>query len=29
VGYDQSAADAIVDTLEQVTDEMLDKLWQR
>jgi HAD superfamily hydrolase (TIGR01509 family) len=29
VGYDQSAADVIVDTLEQITDEMLDKLWQR
>ena len=29
VGYDQSAADVIVDTLEQITDEVLDKLWQR
>lgn len=28
-GYDQSAADIIVDTLEQVTDEMLDGLWAR
>jgi HAD superfamily hydrolase (TIGR01509 family) len=26
-GYDQSAADVIVDTLEQVTDELLDRLW--
>lgn len=29
VGYDQSAADVIVDTLEQVTDDVLDKLWRR
>ncbi len=29
LGYDQSAADAIVDTLESVTDELLDSLWQR
>ena len=29
MGYDQSAADVIVDTLEQVTDDILDKLWQR
>jgi HAD superfamily hydrolase (TIGR01509 family) len=27
VGYDQSAADVIVDTLEQVNDELLDRLW--
>jgi HAD superfamily hydrolase (TIGR01509 family) len=26
-GYDQSAADVIVDTLEQVNDDLLDKLW--
>jgi len=29
MGYDQSAADVVVDTLEQVTDELLDKLWRR
>ena len=28
MGYDQSAADVIVDTLEQVSDELLDKLWR-
>jgi HAD superfamily hydrolase (TIGR01509 family) len=27
LGYDQSAADVIVDTLEQVTDSLLDELW--
>jgi HAD superfamily hydrolase (TIGR01509 family) len=27
LGYDQSAADVIVDTLEQVNDELLDRLW--
>jgi len=27
LGYDQSAADIIVDTLEEVTDEMLEQLW--
>lgn len=27
VGYDQSAADIVVDTLGEVTDEMLDRLW--
>ncbi len=27
LGYDQSAADVIVDTLEDVTDEMLERLW--
>jgi HAD superfamily hydrolase (TIGR01509 family) len=27
MGYDQSAADVIVDTLEQVSDELLDRLW--
>ncbi|MBN2573957.1 MAG: HAD family phosphatase [Deltaproteobacteria bacterium] len=29
MGYDQSAADVVVDTLEQVSDELLDRLWQR
>jgi beta-phosphoglucomutase len=29
MGYDQSAADEIVDTLEQVTDVMLDSLWMQ
>ena len=29
MGYDQSAADAVVDTLEQVSDDLLDKLWGR
>jgi HAD superfamily hydrolase (TIGR01509 family) len=29
LGYDQSAADVIVETLEQVTDELLDRLWAR
>jgi beta-phosphoglucomutase-like phosphatase (HAD superfamily) len=29
MGYDQSAADAIVDTLEQISDDLLHKLWQR
>jgi HAD superfamily hydrolase (TIGR01509 family) len=29
LGYDQSAADAVVDTLENVTDELLDRLWAR
>jgi sugar-phosphatase len=28
MGYDQSAADVIVDTLEQISDEVLEKLWQ-
>jgi HAD superfamily hydrolase (TIGR01509 family) len=28
-GYDQSAADVIVDTLEQVTDPLLDELWKK
>jgi HAD superfamily hydrolase (TIGR01509 family) len=28
-GYDQSAADVIVDTLEEVTDSLLDDLWGR
>jgi HAD superfamily hydrolase (TIGR01509 family) len=28
MGYDQSAADVIVDTLEQVSDDLLDKLWR-
>jgi hypothetical protein len=28
MGYDQSAADVIVDTLEQVSDDLLEKLWQ-
>jgi len=28
MGYDQSAADVIVDNLEQVSDELLDKLWR-
>jgi len=28
MGYDQSAADVIVDTLEQVSDDLLDKLWK-
>jgi HAD superfamily hydrolase (TIGR01509 family) len=27
VGYDQSAADIVVDTLEEVSDEMLERLW--
>jgi HAD superfamily hydrolase (TIGR01509 family) len=27
LGYDQSAADIIVDTLEEVSDEMLERLW--
>jgi HAD superfamily hydrolase (TIGR01509 family) len=27
MGYDQSAADVIVDTLEQVSDDLLDRLW--
>jgi HAD superfamily hydrolase (TIGR01509 family) len=27
--YDQSAADIIVDTMEQITDDLLDKLWSR
>jgi HAD superfamily hydrolase (TIGR01509 family) len=27
MGYDQSAADIIVDTLEQISDELLDRLW--
>jgi HAD superfamily hydrolase (TIGR01509 family) len=27
MGYDQSAADAAVDTLEQVTDDLLESLW--
>ena len=29
MGYDQSAADAVVDTLERVSDGMLDSLWAR
>jgi HAD superfamily hydrolase (TIGR01509 family) len=29
LGYDQSAADVIVDTLEQVNDDMLGRLWAR
>lgn len=29
LGYDQSAADIVVDTLDQVSDAMLDQLWQR
>ena len=29
LGYDQSAADIIVETLEQVGDDLLDKLWAR
>jgi HAD superfamily hydrolase (TIGR01509 family) len=29
LGYDQSAADIIVETLEQVSDDLLDKLWAR
>ena len=29
LGYDQSAADVIVDTLEQVTDSLLDELWAK
>jgi HAD superfamily hydrolase (TIGR01509 family) len=28
MGYDQSAADVIVDTLEEVSDDLLEKLWQ-
>jgi HAD superfamily hydrolase (TIGR01509 family) len=28
MGYDQSAADIIVDTLEQVSDDLLEKLWR-
>jgi HAD superfamily hydrolase (TIGR01509 family) len=28
MGYDQSAADAIVDTLEEISDDLLDQLWQ-
>jgi beta-phosphoglucomutase-like phosphatase (HAD superfamily) len=28
MGYDQSAADVVVDTLEQVSDDLLEKLWQ-
>jgi HAD superfamily hydrolase (TIGR01509 family) len=28
MGYDQSAADAAVDTLEQVDDQLLDRLWR-
>ena len=29
MGYDQSQADVVVDTLEQVSDDLLDKLWTR
>jgi hypothetical protein len=29
VGYDQSAADIVVDTLEEVGDELLERLWSR
>jgi len=28
MGYDQSAADVIVDTLEQIDDDLLEKLWR-
>jgi HAD superfamily hydrolase (TIGR01509 family) len=28
MGYDQSAADVVVDTLEQVSDDLLEKLWR-
>jgi HAD superfamily hydrolase (TIGR01509 family) len=28
MGYDQSSADVIVDTLEQVSDDLLEKLWR-
>jgi len=28
MGYDQSSADVIVDTLEQISDDVLEKLWQ-
>jgi HAD superfamily hydrolase (TIGR01509 family) len=28
MGYDQSAADVIVDTLEQIADDLLEKLWR-
>jgi beta-phosphoglucomutase len=27
LGYDQSAADVVVDTLDQVSDELLERLW--
>ena len=29
MGYDQSAADVTVDTLEQITDDLLESLWAR
>jgi HAD superfamily hydrolase (TIGR01509 family) len=29
LGYDQSAADVVVETLEQVSDELLDQLWRK
>lgn len=29
MGYDQSAADTVVDTLEQITDDLLESLWAR
>ena len=29
MGYDQSAADVVVDTLEQITDDLLEGLWAR
>jgi HAD superfamily hydrolase (TIGR01509 family) len=29
MGYDQSRADVVVETLEQVSDDLLDKLWAR
>jgi len=29
MGYDQSAADVMVDTLEQITDDLLESLWAR
>jgi HAD superfamily hydrolase (TIGR01509 family) len=29
MGYDQSAADTVVDTLEQVTEDLLDRSWAR
>jgi beta-phosphoglucomutase-like phosphatase (HAD superfamily) len=29
LGYDQSAADVIVDTLDQVSDDLLERLWSR
>jgi HAD superfamily hydrolase (TIGR01509 family) len=29
LGYDQSAADVVVDTLDQVSDDLLERLWSR